>query len=253
MHQKYNDPSDNSGINYLTSLFINSSEAYFSTFSTNGNLNVWAFNKEKQIYYLYSTISYKKKLQDVIALSVLDKDYLLLLSGGYDNLINVHILKRSNSDLINETTNNKCEKAEIEYKLSLQGHLNSIRDIAFSHSNSFESESKGKDMLFASCSQDTYIRLWHVTKISKEEIDKLVSNMNKKEASSIYEEYKTKMSYVFRTKEQEYFNIVLDSVLAGHEEPVSSVKWGLIENKNVLLSSSFDFTIGIWRWDDEMV
>jgi WD40 repeat protein len=219
------------------------------TFSTNGNLNVWTFNPQKQIYELYSATSYKKKLQDVIALTILDNDYLLLLSGGYDNLINVHVLKRFSEN--NNKKDNK--KPEIEFKLSLQGHANSIRDLAFSPSLSGDSELKGKDLLFASCSQDTYIRLWHVSKISKEEIEKLVANMTKKEASSIYEEYKNKMSYVFKTKEQEYFNIVLDSVLAGHEEPVSSVRWGIVDNKNVLLTSSFDFTIGIWKWDDNMV
>ena len=230
-------------------MFINRSEAYFATFSTNGNLNVWTFNPQKQNYELYSTNSYKKKLQDVIALTILDNDYLLLLSGGYDNLINVHVLKRFS------VNNNKKdnEKPEIEFKLSLQGHANSIRDLAFTPSLYGDSEPKGKDLVFASCSQDTYIRLWHVSKISKEEIEKLVANMTKKEASSIYEEYKNKMSYVFKTKEQEYFNIVLDSVLAGHEEPVSSVRWGIVDNKNVLLTSSFDFTIGIWKWDNNMV
>jgi WD40 repeat protein len=183
----------------------------------------------------------------VIALKVLDKDYLLLLSGGYDNLINIHVVKRSNN-LDNDNT-----KGKIEYKLSLQGHVNSIRDISFSPSKQGDSELKGKDFLFASCSQDTYIRLWHVSKISKEEIDQLVANMNNKNATSIYEEYKTKMSYVFRTKDQEYYNIVLDSVLAGHEEPVSSVRWAVVDNKNVLLSSSFDFTLGLWKWDNNMV
>ena len=176
---------------------------------------------------------------------------MLLLSGGYDNLINVHVLRRFSEKANIE--NNSDLKTEIEFKLSLQGHANSIRDLAFSPSKSGDSELKGKDLLFASCSQDTYIRLWHVSKISKEEIDKLIANMNKKEAGSIYEEYKNKMSYVFRTKEKEYFNIVLDSVLAGHEEPVSSVRWGIVDNKNVLLSSSFDFTLGLWKWDEDMV
>jgi len=247
MHYKYTDKADNSGINYITSLFINSREAYFATFSTNGNLNIWVFCAQKQLYQLYSTISYKKKLQDVIAMTVLDDDYLLLLSGGYDNLINVHVLKRFSEN------SNKEKTTEIEFKLSLQGHANSIRDLAFCHSKPGDSELKGKNLLFASCSQDTYIRLWLVSKITQDEIEKLIANKNMKKASSIYEEYKTKMSYVFRTKEQEYFNIVLDSVLAGHEEPVSSVRWGIMKNKNVLLSSSFDFTLGLWKWDEDMV
>ena len=253
MHQKYTDAKDSSGINYLNTLFVSDTESYFTTFSTNGNLNLFAFNPETKSFQFYYTISYKKKLQVVISLSVLDKEYLLLLSGGYDNLINVHIVKRSFDENSENNFLNLNKKIEIEYKLSLQGHLNSIRDIAFAASKSGDLELKGKDMLFASCSQDTYIRLWHVTKISKEEIEKLVKNMNTQETNTIYEEYKTKMSYVFRTKDQEYYNIVLDSVLSGHEEPVSSIRWGIVENKNVLLSSSFDFTLSLWKWDDNMV
>jgi len=235
-------------LNFLTSLYIESNEAYFATFSTNGNLNLYTLNPGKKNYEFYSTICYKKKLQDVISLIALDKDYLLILSGGYDNLINVHIIKRRIF-----STENILEKTDIEFKLSLQGHLNSIRDISFSPIKIGNNELKEKEFLFASCSQDTFIRIWHISKISKEEIDVLASNLNSKTTNTIYEEYKTKMSYVFRTKEQDYFNIVLDSILGGHEEPISSVKWGILDDKKVLLSSSFDFTLGLWKWDEKMV
>ena len=44
----------------------------------------------------------------------------------------------------------------------------------------------------------------------------------------------------------EYYNITLDSVLSGHEDVVSSVKWGQCDNNFIILSSSLDFSIGIW-------
>lgn len=241
LYKKYMDPKDSSGINYLVNLYITKQESYFSTFSTNGNLNIYNFNSEKNAFEIYSNINYKKKLQDVISLFVLDREYLMILSGGYDNLINVHTIKRS---ILNND-------AHIEYKLSLQGHMNSIRDISFAP---LAETYMSKDFLFASSSQDSYIRLWRISKISKEEIDKLAENMKKiNDSSSIYEEYKTKMSYIFNTKEQEYYNIVLDSILSGHEESVSSIRWGIMNEKNVLLSSSFDFTLSLWKWENNMV
>lgn len=249
MLNKYSNEKDNSGINFLNTLYINDKENYFITFSTNGNLNIYSYNSEKKKYILYSTKCYKKKLQDAVCITILDDEYLLLLSGGYDNLINVHVIKRDLSYLC-ENNNENFDNVEIVYKLSLQGHVNSIRDIvALPHSMN----KINKDLMFASCSQDSYIRLWHVAKITQEEIDFLVENIEKKGNTGIYEEYKTKMSYVIKTKDQNYFNIVLDSVLSGHEESVSSVRWGVIENQNVLLSSSFDFTLSLWKFDESMV
>jgi len=255
LKDKYTDKENNNnsvsgaGINFLNSLYISENEKYFYTFSTNGNLILWALNTFNDKYEIYARLNYKKKLQDALALMLLDDDYLLLLSGGYDNLINVHIIKRKN---FNDNNNNNL--VDIEYKLSIQGHNNSIRDIQIAPNLNLNSNSNiNNERLFASSSQDSYIRLWSISKISKQEIDKLIENMETKKNNTIYEEYKTKMSYLFRTKDQEYYNIVLDSVLGGHEESVSSIRWGNIENKNVLLSSSFDFTLGIWKLDEQMV
>jgi WD40 repeat protein len=257
LKEKYSDKENstsNSGINFLNSLYISENEKYFYTFATNGDLNLWGFTANNDKYEIYAKINYKKKLQDALALMLLDDDYLLLLSGGYDNLINVHIIKRKNSNFTQ--INNINNLVDIEYKLSLQGHNNSIRDIQIApnlNSNNNNNITNNTERLFASSSQDSYIRLWSISKISKEEIDKLIENMETKKNNTIYEEYKNKMSYLFRTKDQDYYNIVLDSVLGGHEESVSSIRWGNIDNKNVLLSSSFDFTLGIWKLDEQMV
>ena len=56
--------------------------------------------------------------------------------------------------------------------------------------------------------------------------------------------------------EPKVYNITLESVLAQHQDSVSSIKWGLrrkdIEgttnlNDYCLLSSSFDFTVCVWK------
>jgi WD40 repeat protein len=78
----------------------------------------------------------------------------------------------------------------------------------------------------------------------------------------LYDEYKSKTSYVINvdnstkdTNENEYYNITLDSVLSGHEDAVSSVQWCKLADSSpstyVILSSSFDFTVAIWKYDNK--
>ena len=42
---------------------------------------------------LYS-LDYSKKLQDTLCLTVINQSHLLLLSGGYDRVINIHSIMR---------------------------------------------------------------------------------------------------------------------------------------------------------------
>ena len=84
----------------------------------------------------------------------------------------------------------------------------------------------------------------------------MANNINSMKSNSIYDEYKSKTSYVIKIpvydtekllSKYEYYNIILDSVLSGHEDAVSSVKWGQLDNNDfIILSSSLDFSIGIW-------
>ena len=91
-----------------------------------------------------------------------------------------------------------------------------------------------KSIFFCSCSQDSYIRIWNLTKLEKNDLSKLADDINTSKANSIYDEYKSKTSYVIKipihnkekinlTNEFEYYNITLESVLSGHEDVVSSV------------------------------
>lgn len=50
-----------------------------------------------------------------------------------------------------------------------------------------------------------------------------------------------------------HFNIALESVIQHHQDTVSSVRWAPTskDEKLALISSSFDFTVVIWRQDDE--
>ena len=238
-------------INILETLYISNIEKYFGVFTSNGTLDLFYFDLDLNEYKLFATLDCSKKLQDTICLSVLNENYLLMLTGGYDRKINVYTVMRI------KTMNQKLQEGydmenikPIEYCVSLTGHDNDIREISSVSPEKFDD---ANNLFFCSCSQDSYIRTWNVTKLEPNKFSSLVSEINTTETNSIYDEYKSKTSYVIQTKinerKTEYYNITLDSVLSGHEDSVSSVQWGKIDENFVILSSSMDFSIGIWTFD----
>lgn len=221
----------------MDSLYLSPIEKYFTAFSTNSESSFYYFDIDLNEYKLFDKVKFKK-LQDAMCLTVLNESYLMLLSGGYDSLINVHLIMRIksiNKHLITDTQNNI---KPVQFKLSIKAHLNDIRDI--SAVSPFTDPTD--EFFFATCSQDTYIRIWQINKMQVQE----------QSPQDVFEEYKSKTSYVI-SAENDYFNILLDSVLGGHEDAVSSVRWGFINNQPVLLSSSFDFSVGLWMYDKKYV
>lgn len=248
IEKTYSSSDVSQPINLLESLYISSIEKYFAIFSLSGKLDLFYYDVDLKEYKMFHSIQFKKKLQDAICLTVLDDDHLLLLTGGYDSVINVYTVMRIKE--MNKRIQNKTEFAPVNFKVSLTGHLNDIRGI----SAITPYLDNTKDIYFASCSQDTYIRVWHVVKLSNNDMLNLAHNAKGSlQSLSVFDEYKSKTSYVIKTEKDDYYNIILDSVLSGHEESVSSVKWGFIDEKPVILSSSFDFTVGIWKFDEKYV
>jgi len=247
LEKTYHGSDKTQPINCLTVLFVSPIEKYFATFSAGGNLDLFYYDVDLNEYKLFHTIPFKKKLQDAICLTVLNENFLLLLTGGYDSVIHIHTVMR-----IKEICNNILNKKEFSpcsHKISLHGHINNIREI----SAICPALDGSKEIFFASSSQDTYIRIWHVVELNSSEIKSMADTINQKGSLSIFDEYKSKTSYVIKTEKDEYYNIILDSILSGHEESVSSVKWGYLDGKHVLISSSFDFTVGIWKFDEKFV
>lgn len=39
----------------------------------------------------------------------------------------------------------------------------------------------------------------------------------------------------------------MESVLQGHQDVVASIEWAFIQNSLILLSTSFDFTVALWK------
>ena len=239
-------------INVLETLYISNIEKYFCIFSSNGILDLFYFDLDLNEYKLFSSLDFTKNLQDTISLCIINDNYLMMLTGGYDKKINVYTvmrIKTMNQELQNRSMNSI--KA-VEFCTSLTGHENDIRDISIVSNELFDNVNS---IFFCSCSQDTFIRVWNVTKLEKNELTDMANNINTLKSNSIYDEYKSKTSYVIKVplhdseknlSKFEYYNITLDSVLSGHEDVVSSVKWGQCDNNFIILSSSLDFSIGIW-------
>lgn len=242
LHKTYKNSDDaKSSVNLLASLYISETEKYFACFSANGKLDIFSYYNDTKEFIIIHTISFKKKLQDALCLTVLNENYLLLISGGYDTYINIYTVARDNN----------CSSNRVAFKLNLQGHTNALRDI----SALCPLLDKTNEIIFASASQDNYIRLWTIVPLNKTEIKTIAETINTKGSLSIFDEYKSKTSYVIKTDKDEYFNLILESVLSGHEESVSSVRWGYETSysnaRPILLSSSFDFTVGIWKYDSD--
>ena len=249
-----NIPEENiPSINILETLYISNIEKYFAIFSSNGILDLFYFDLDLNEYKLFSSLDFSKKLQDTISLCVINDNYLLMLTGGYDKKINVYSVMRINT-MNHELQNKSIDSIKtVEFCTSLTGHENDIRDISIVSPEIFDNVN---NIFFCSCSQDSFIRVWNINKLEKNELSEMANNINSMKSNSIYDEYKSKTSYVIKIpaydtekllSKYEYYNIILDSVLSGHEDALSSVKWGQLDNNDfIILSSSLDFSIGIW-------
>lgn len=89
--------------------------------------------------------------------------------------------------------------------------------------------SEKADLLLASCSQDTFIRLWRIT-----------SSENSATSTNAPTFQNNGLNYT----------IQLESVLAGHEGWIYSVNWSPTNLQ--LLSSSLDKTMIIWEYDKQI-
>eukprot|EP00340_Litonotus_pictus_P006056 CAMPEP_0170527956 /NCGR_PEP_ID=MMETSP0209-20121228/13442_1 /TAXON_ID=665100 ORGANISM="Litonotus pictus, Strain P1" /NCGR_SAMPLE_ID=MMETSP0209 /ASSEMBLY_ACC=CAM_ASM_000301 /LENGTH=740 /DNA_ID=CAMNT_0010818857 /DNA_START=166 /DNA_END=2384 /DNA_ORIENTATION=- len=228
-------------INTFDSLYINEDELYVAYFTSSSVASFFHFsltNTEDSKIKIVSTFLTSTKTKWLIVsltLAVLNESNLLVLYGGYDSLITVNSLQRLGKD-------KKERESTLCNHLVLRGHTNSIREISFND--------KLNPQMIGTCSQDTYIRLWSLKKLTPNEV--LIFGSRKKDNITVFDEYKSQTSFVFSLNENEMYHILLESVLSDHEEPVSSVKFFQREEKEsqktFILTSSFDFTVGLWEY-----
>lgn len=232
-------PEDES-INAFDVLYINDKEIYITLFSSSSLLHVYycKFNQETQLVESLLIVTKKLKYLAVsTTICVLNDNNIMILSGGYDNLVSIHSLNR-----VKELTSDY--KCVITFHLTLQGHSNAIRDISVNN--------QLKPSLIGSSSQDTYVRLWALKQLTSKEVE--IYQTRRKDNITIFDEYESQTSYVFSVSKEESFHILLESVLSDHEDFVSSVRFfeKFTDNKTTtfILTSSFDFTVGLWEYQE---
>ncbi|XP_074844007.1 elongator complex protein 2 isoform X2 [Carettochelys insculpta] len=114
---------------------------------------------------------------------------------------------------------------------------------------SFLPGSDGKDLFLASCAQDCLIRIWKVQAKSTPSAEIKVDDcIRLKENTFTMKNRSTETIYA----------VILESVLAGHENWVCAIHWqpailkdGIIQQSMRLLSASMDKTMILWAPDEE--
>ncbi len=119
----------------------------------------------------------------------------------------------------------------------LEGHQDWIRDLSFSV------EAETGDLLLASCSSDSFMRLWRVARF----VEAPGAGVG------AVQESENRQKIVFAANDHKgnapLFAASLDALLVGHSHFVHSVAWSK-DGKN-LISASMDKTMIVWEKDPE--
>lgn len=204
------------GVTSVDAIYINN-ELTIATASADSTVRLSRFNPDEnedeivqsfQVFNLFNGICFAVKL------CLLPNSAILLAFATDDDKVHFH---GENYPLC-------FEKVE-----SLSGHEDWVRGLDFT------TDDNG-DILLASSSQDSFIRIWRISPKSLNESPSV---------DLIQVEERT-----FEVANQK-FTLSLESVLQGHENWVYSVTWCKNEDSLQLLSSSMDKTMIVWTADKE--
>ena len=189
--------------------------------TTGGDGCVTIISSRDWEYCQEQRLSFGTKLVHCAAITRVNQGSKLLAMGFVDGTVQVFA---SSGDAI-------C----FSLACNLSGHQNWIRGIDFAHI-------EGDRILLATGSQDRYVRVWS---IDKTQPDRSVSL----DSLGITKYAPKPRIYVG----DESFDIILESLLVGHEDWVMSVAWNTTKVVPLadltLLSSSMDRTMILWKRD----
>ncbi|KZO93245.1 WD40 repeat-like protein [Calocera viscosa TUFC12733] len=219
------------------------------TGASDGTVKVWSISSAANETRLVQTLSLKGKYPLDLALTVLPgADVIVLAIACTDRRLQIWAQ----------------EGAEFRYRMSLEGHEDWIRCLAFVTEMPFEPEQPTRTIL-ASGSQDGYIRLWTIASMKQDESN--VNGMFRGALSNdLLEMFEKSLSEggdgQISTKvhilalETGKYSVTFDALLVGHEGWITGLHWhpaipssSSWKQPLVLLTSASDNSLIMWSQD----
>ncbi|XP_077599517.1 elongator complex protein 2 [Stigmatopora nigra] len=194
--------------------------------AADSSVRLWRCENAKEAQCLHTQTFGAGFMMDVSIALLPGTKVPILACGGDDSKVHLYVLHR---------------EKELRRVMTLQGHEDWVRGVAWM--------SIGGELLLASCSQDCLIRVWRLSAKS--------GSGARSEGNRDNNVIKMKED-VFRVEQVEdrMFAVVLETVLAGHENWVYGVHWqpasytgGELKQPISLLSASMDKTMILWTPD----
>ncbi|XP_071803184.1 elongator complex protein 2-like [Asterias amurensis] len=208
------------------------SRTLIASASVDSTVRIWQREETDRDFTCLQSLSFGNGFALDLALFVLQRRVPLLALGGDDTKLHFYI---------------EADDGKFVRSLSLTGHEDWIRAVQIT------ADDNG-DLLVATCSQDCFIRLWRVVAGVNQELHTV------KVLEEDTGELKLKGNTLCPSWEGSgiCFSVVLESVMAGHEQWVYGLHWqppiyrdGTRYQEQCLLSASMDKTMIIWKLDSE--
>lgn len=223
------------GVTFIDSICVDG-KRIIATTSLDSSIRLWQRDATTGEYVTFDSIGLGNGFCFAIRMVILPGTKNILLAIATDDS-NVHLYSNSGNSPSDETT-------AFTKLHTLSGHTDWVRGLDFITLND-------NDVLLATSSQDTFIRLWRLSKrnTNLNGAVKTASCLSYSDELQIEEKI---LTVAAANGAKHSFAIALESVLLGHEGWVYGVHWNYTKDGSLrLLSSSIDKTLIIWESHDQ--
>lgn len=222
------------GVTFVDAIKVNNNWLIATT-SLDSTIRLWQLSDETNEYETFDTINLNNGFCFALKFSLLPNtnDKVLLAFSTDHN--NIHLMCEQNVD-------GKRKFIKVD---TLTGHEDWVRGLDITKLNN-------NDLLIASASQDTFIRLWRISSRPSIELIQLRKANIFSANDDIQIEEKIFTIKCSDSGKQFNYAVKLESVLLGHDGWIYGVNWcNTIDNHLQLLSSSIDKTLIIWSMQED--